>query len=529
MESGQTIAGKYRLNRLLGTGGMASVWSATNVFTEREFAIKFMLPQVARTPEAARRFLLEAKVSARINHPNIIEVIDVGQAEDSSLFLVMELLTGVSLDVAVRQHKPALSTFEFMVHMRQVAEALAAAHRSGVIHRDLKPTNIFLHTDRDGRIVPKILDFGVSKILEEENNTSLTVVGTVLGSPLYMSPEQAMGAEGIDGRTDVFAFGSILFEALTGQRAFDGPNFNALIVTIATTEPRRIDDVAPALPEPLRALVRECLITNKTRRLDSFERVVERLDGMMTELDKLTAALPYAVRGEQNSQAEATKALHASHVSERPPPPSSIPPSSGPRSSEHPSAGKIPTAVSGLTAPTDSLSKTRTWLGSVDLLPGPQPRSAVTVMAGAVMAALAVVLGIAALFGRGQSTPHAAIQGSTLSATAGAVVTPKSAAQAPVDADPSSQVPLISVDSLPVATRKTESSRAGKLSVNASPGSCAVTIDGVKSGATPLTGMEISTGVHHLECAVVNGRTKTATVNVSEGNTTHFRFALEEN
>src|SRR6202142_122718 len=114
MEAGQTIAGKYRLNHQLGTGGMASVWSATNVFTEREFAIKFMLPQVARTPEAARRFLLEANVSARINHPNIIEVIDVGQAEDGSLFLVMELLLGSSLDVAVRRRDPRMGVSEFM-------------------------------------------------------------------------------------------------------------------------------------------------------------------------------------------------------------------------------------------------------------------------------------------------------------------------------------------------------------------------------------------------------------------------------
>ena len=167
MESGQTIAGKYRLNRLLGTGGMASVWSATNVFTEREFAVKFMLPQVARTPEAARRFLLEAKVSARINHPNIIEVIDVGQAEDGSLFLVMELLTGISLDVGVRRQKPPMTVHEFIGHMKDVTDALAAAHRSGVIHRDLKPTNIFLHKDRDGRVAAKILDFGVSMILAE--------------------------------------------------------------------------------------------------------------------------------------------------------------------------------------------------------------------------------------------------------------------------------------------------------------------------------------------------------------------------
>jgi serine/threonine-protein kinase len=336
-----------------------------------------------------------------------------------------------------------------------------------------------------------------------------------------------MGAEGIDGRTDLFAFGSILFEALTGLRAYDGPNFNALIVTIATSEPRRIDDVAPDLPEPLRAIVRECLVTNKANRLDSFERVVERLDAMMPELEKQTSVLPAAARGERPSDTDATKAIPA-HVSERPPPPSSsIPPSSGSRSSESPSASKI-AAVSGLTAPTDSLSKTRTWLGAVDLLPGAQPRSTVTVTAGAVLAALAVVLGMAALFGRGGASPHAAIQGSTLSATAGAVVTPKAAAQAPVDVDAPSQVPLISVDSLPVATRKTESSRGGKLSVNASPGSCSVSVDGVTRGATPLSGMEVAAGVHRLECAAASGRTKSANVSVSEGSTTHYRFALED-
>src|SRR5579864_9391891 len=323
MEAGQTIAGKYRLNRLLGTGGMATVWSATNIFTEREFAMKFMLPQVARTPESARRFLLEAKVSARINHPNIIEVIDVGQAEDGSLFLVMELLGGSSLDVAIRRTQPPITVHELLVTMRDVAAALAAAHRSGVVHRDLKPTNIFLHTDRDGRVVSKVLDFGVSKILEEENNTALTVVGTVLGSPLYMSPEQAMGAEGIDGRTDVFAFGSILFEALSGTRAFDAPNFNALIVTIATTQPKRIDDAAPWLPDALRALIRDCLVTDKNKRLDSFDRIVERLDAMMPDLAKSEEHIRSTTPSDTPSDPESTAEVRVIRASERPPPPTS--------------------------------------------------------------------------------------------------------------------------------------------------------------------------------------------------------------
>src|SRR5579863_5095620 len=149
MQSGQTIAGKYRLNQPIGAGGMASVWSATNVFTERQFAIKFMHAAVAKTPEAAHRFLMEAKVSARVNHPNIIEIIDVGQAEDGSLFMVMELLHGVSLETAMRRQSPPMLLHEFIGVMVDVGRALAAAHRSGVVHRDLKPTNIYLHMIRE--------------------------------------------------------------------------------------------------------------------------------------------------------------------------------------------------------------------------------------------------------------------------------------------------------------------------------------------------------------------------------------------
>jgi serine/threonine-protein kinase len=509
METGQTIAGKYRLNRLLGTGGMASVWSATNVFTEREFAIKFMLPQVARTPEAARRFLLEAKVSARINHPNIIEVIDVGQAEDSSLFLVMELLNGISLDVAVRRRLPSMPVYEFMGFMRDVAEALAAAHRSGVIHRDLKPTNVFLHTDRDGRIVPKILDFGVSKILEEENNTALTVVGTVLGSPLYMSPEQAMGAEGIDGRTDVFAFGSILFEALSGQRAFDGPNFNALIVTIATSEPKRIDDVAPHLPEPLRALVRQCLVTNKANRIESFDRIVEQLDAMMPELAKSELRLAQPHRAETPSEADlATNALAPASDRQTA---SSVHPSS-----IHPPPASMPISNSGIAAPSQDMT-----------LPS---RRTVAITAG-MLGVAAVVLVLVAAFSRSDDEPHAAAatRGTVVSAVSGGAAAPK--ITSPPAVTNSNDVPVISVDSLPVATRNAPAIKiggSGRLAIIASPGACSVTVDGVARGMTPLGGIELPAGPHRIDCAPPSGKPKSVNVTISEGASARYKFSLED-
>ncbi len=532
MEAGQTIAGKYCLNRLLGTGGMASVWSAINVFTEREFAMKFMLPQVARTPEAARRFLLEAKISARINHPNIIEVIDVGQAEDGSLFLVMELLTGVSLDVAVRRQRPRMLVGSFMGHMRDVAQALAAAHRSGVIHRDLKPTNIFLHEDRDGRVVPKILDFGVSKILEEENNTALTVVGTILGSPLYMSPEQAMGAEGIDGRTDVFAFGAMLYEALSGQRAYDAPNFNALIVTIATTQPLPIEQVAPQLSEPLRALISDCLVTDKTQRIQSFDEIVERLNAMLPELEAGGQYLPTHDRGELPSDAAATTALPGR--ASRPPPPMPTEPApidyamalDGPdatlRISEHTSNIR--------TAPHTWMDTARAWLlRGQEKLSGLPPRSAAIAAALAGLAVVGLAMATAAAFNRSGGTARAAIEGPAIPAATAGTLPPKVAVVPPRPAE-SSDVPVISVDSLPLATTRStgQAHTNGRLSVVASPGRCSVSVDGVPRGMSPLTSFEVGAGVHRVDCSTPNGKPRSASVTVVEGGAAHYAFALDE-
>ncbi|NOU27397.1 MAG: serine/threonine protein kinase, partial [Polyangiaceae bacterium] len=287
---------------------MATVWSATNTFTERQFAIKFMLPGVAKTKEAVDRFLQEAKVSARIDHPNIIEVIDVGQTEEGSLFLVMELLTGVPLETALRRQNPPMTLTELTFVMVEVARALAAAHRNGVVHRDLKPSNIFLHKERDGRAVPKVLDFGVSKFIEEEAGRlhALTIQGTVLGSPLYMSPEQARGETRVDGRSDVFSFGAILFEALCGFRPYEAPNFNALIVKIATGQPRSVDECAPHVPESLRAIVRDCLQPDLDKRADGFDAIAERLMAALPDLDAANVSIPAPASGILAMDPEAT-------------------------------------------------------------------------------------------------------------------------------------------------------------------------------------------------------------------------------
>ncbi|MBK6691718.1 MAG: serine/threonine protein kinase [Myxococcales bacterium] len=489
MESGQIIAGKYRLNQLLGTGGMAQVWSATNTFTERQFAIKFMLPAMARTAEAAQRFLMEAKASARINHPNIVEIMDVGQTDEGALFLVMELLSGVSLDTALRRQNPPMTIYEMTVIMLDVARALTAAHRAGVVHRDLKPTNIYLHKDRVGIAVPKVLDFGVSKFHDDGSGSgALTVAGTVLGSPLYMSPEQAMGAPNVDGRTDVFAFGGILFEALVGFRCYDAPNFNALIVTIATTQPRSIDELAPHLPESLRALVRDCLVTDKNKRIKGFEEIVERLSLVASVLEHDPARLPSPVTKGPPSDPDATNAL-----------PAVVRPSDRPPS----------LTDTGVRMPSGNFSAP--WTPSASLAPpavrAPAPPQGLVIGLGVLALGLAVALLVIAVTRNTTSTPRSITPATTAPVTT-APTAPPSATSVQVDSLPGARVRGI-----------------GSLVVVAQPGTCALSVNGSPLGATPVS-TQLAVGEHSLKCDA-GGRSKTGKVTVTEAQTARYLFTFD--
>jgi len=505
LETGQVISGKYRLNRLLGTGGMATVWSATNTFTERQFAIKFMLPGVAKTKEAVDRFLQEAKVSARIDHPNIIEVIDVGQTEEGSLFLVMELLTGVPLETALRRQNPPMTLTELTFVMVEVARALAAAHRNGVVHRDLKPSNIFLHKERDGRAVPKVLDFGVSKFIEEEAGRlhALTIQGTVLGSPLYMSPEQARGETRVDGRSDVFSFGAILFEALCGFRPYEAPNFNALIVKIATGQPRSVDECAPHVPESLRAIVRDCLQPDLDKRADGFDAIAERLMAALPDLDAANVSIPAPASGILAMDPEATNALPVVRASDRPP--AQAPAYTSSPNASTPQASTLST-TSGIPSLRHRGAFSFDWRNPTALL-----------IAGAITLAV-VVVGIIVIFTVQHFTGDNRVNAVPTTASSSVLREPDATSRRP------EQAPAVRIDSLPVASTA-RNKGPGHLSILSQPSPCVISVDGITRGQTPLPMLELPEGAHVIECTPAKGRAQSVKLTVQGGASDKHVFA----
>ena len=305
MKSGDLIAQKYELVVRVGVGGMGSVWRVAHLSTGRDFAIKFLHPAVATSEDSRQRFLQEAKASARINHPNIIDIFDVGETEDGALFLVMELLDGISLGEALRS-EPPFNARELLLVLAEVCTALIAAHAVGVIHRDVKPPNIFLHRDRGtGFVSAKVLDFGVSKVLSGDDGVS-THTGSLLGSPRYMSPEQAHSAASADGRSDVWSMGVVLFEALTGRFPHDRDSSNSLVVAIATKPPKPIHSVAPHLPLALRLLVEDCL-KPLDQRIDSAGLLLDRLLSVLAthdDLDTIPLARPTIAKGKPRMRPE---------------------------------------------------------------------------------------------------------------------------------------------------------------------------------------------------------------------------------
>jgi serine/threonine protein kinase len=279
---GLIVAGRYRLLRKLGQGGMGTVWSARNELIDREVAIKMMRPEAAANPVSLQRFFTEAKASGRLRHPNITEIFDLGQAEDGSPFLVLELLTGEPLDSVLRR-VPSLAPVQTLLLGKSIAAGLNVAHAKGIVHRDLKPANIFLHRDPITLdVIPKVLDFGISKVTGPEAiDHHATHTGTVVGSPTYMSPEQARGVSDIDARADIWSVGVLLYKCLTGRAPFNAANYNALMVSIMTEPHQPVTKWVPTCPKPVSDIIDDCLKKDRADRIQSAKALIQRIDSVL--------------------------------------------------------------------------------------------------------------------------------------------------------------------------------------------------------------------------------------------------------
>lgn len=271
-KKGDLIAGKYTVEGVLGQGGMGAVFEVCHRLTGKHFAVKWLLPALTGHTDAVRRFMREAQVAGRVDHPNVVEVYDVGQ-DGNSFYMVMELLQGEPLSRRLDRVR-RLGLDEACRVLLPVMHGLHVAHGAGVIHRDLKPDNIYLCRTPLETEVPKVLDFGISKMssLAGEVSAGVTKFGLVIGTPQYMSPEQLHG-QAIDLRTDIYALGVILYEMLGGQVPYPGASFADLVLSVANEDPTPLGQLAPGLPPRLLELVDRAMSRNPDHRYSSVEEM----------------------------------------------------------------------------------------------------------------------------------------------------------------------------------------------------------------------------------------------------------------
>ena len=274
---GKLVDSKYRIDELVGRGGMGLVYRAEHVHLGKPVAIKVLTKGHAPGSPALRRFLREARAAGSIGHPNIVEVFDLGHLDDGTPYIVMELLKGEALADRLKI-VGALPIRDLVRIAKEILAALAAAHRKGIIHRDMKPENIFLvRREGEERETVKVLDFGISKNLSSADTLSLTNTGAVVGTPYYLSPEQARGDRDIDHRVDIWSLGVLLYEAVTGVVPFNADNYNALMIKILHDRPTPPTAFRPMIPQPIEAIIMKALAHEPARRWASAEEMLHAL------------------------------------------------------------------------------------------------------------------------------------------------------------------------------------------------------------------------------------------------------------
>ena len=331
---GQVISGRFRLERLLGQGGMGTVWQARHLSLETQIAIKFLNSDLSRRHDIIARFAREATSAARIRSPHVVSILDSGFTDDGLGFIAMELLRGDDLGRRLARFG-TLTVGETALLVTQVARGLAKAHSVNVVHRDLKPENIFI-VDEDDAFIVKILDFGIAKSIGTEASTHKTDTGQLLGTPLYMSPEQALG-RALDSRSDLYSLAVVAYRCLAGRPPFTYPAVGELIVAVSTREPPPPSEFNPELSPAIDAWFAGALAKDPNARTcqtaqelsESFNRACgEALDSLLPSSDNMhtrprSASYPPLVRTGSTepallSREEVATTVAAAHLSPTP-------------------------------------------------------------------------------------------------------------------------------------------------------------------------------------------------------------------
>lgn len=272
---GGLLGGKYRIVRFLAAGGMGAVYEAQHVVVKRRFAVKLLHPELALARESLARFQREAQAAGTLENENVIATVDFGIAPDGSPYLVMEYREGESLrDLLERERRLPLGRAADLV--LQACRGVHAAHRAGIIHRDLNPQNLLVCRRDDGTDLVKVLDFGIAKL--EAVDSAETRTGSILGTPAYLSPEQARGEKSVDHRADIYGLGTLLYEVLAGQKPHPGDSHNAILHHICTQPASPLASLRPDLPPALVATVERALHSEPKARQASAEALAEELE-----------------------------------------------------------------------------------------------------------------------------------------------------------------------------------------------------------------------------------------------------------
>jgi eukaryotic-like serine/threonine-protein kinase len=275
VQEGEILDGKYRVDRVLGVGGMGIVVAATHVALNQRVAIKFLLPAALANAQVIERFAREARAAVQIQSEHVARVIDVGTLPTGSPYMVMEFLEGSDL-AAVLEKDGGMPIDRAIGYILQACEAIAEAHALGIVHRDLKPANLFLARRPGREAIVKVLDFGISKT-KDAASSGLTQTSAVMGSPYYMAPEQMMSSKDVDARSDIWALGIILYELLTGSPPFAGESMAEVVFAVTQRDPAPIQSKRADVPAELGNVIASCLARDPTQRYPNVAKLAAAL------------------------------------------------------------------------------------------------------------------------------------------------------------------------------------------------------------------------------------------------------------